>query len=134
MPTKRRREFFLRYDAGCPLWGPDLRDLGLRIWNEKHPTEKQIERHFAVARKVVSQTISFHSLRHAFGSYCVMMGESLTDVAAWMHHASQSTTEDYYVHLAPRGRARMGANREIVLYMRSHCMAKAMTTSMTKTP
>ena len=124
--TKRRIEWFMRYDSGCPLWSPDLAALGLRIWREQEPTEHIIESHFDATRRRVRKHFIFNSLRHAFGSYCVLMGESMTDVAAWMHHTTQTTTEKYYVHLQPRGRARIEQNRERMFTMRSHCLEKAM--------
>jgi integrase len=124
--TKRRREWYMRFDSGCPLWTPELSELGRRIWREETPTERIVQDRFTRCARRCGKAFTFHSLRHAFGSYCVMMGESLTDVAKWLDHSTQKTTEDYYVHLAPRGRDRIDENRARVFAMRSHCFLKAM--------
>ena len=64
-----------------------------------------------------------HSLRHAFCSWLVMMGETMADVAAWAHHASTATTEKWYAHLRAHGRARLAENRNGVFTMWSQCVA-----------
>jgi len=123
--TKRRQEWFLDYRDGCPLWGRDLSELGRRIWAERQPTPAYLRFHLEGACKKTKFRFTLHGFRHAFCSYCVMLGETLPDVAAWAHHAQVSTTERY-AHLRPRGRARRRENRKVVFTARSHAFAKAM--------
>ena len=101
--TKRRQEWFLSYDDGCPLWGPELSEMARAVWQERPPTPDYMRFHFEEARESVNPNITIHSLRHAFCSWLVMMGEHLQDVAAWAHHSSARTTEKWYAHLRPRG-------------------------------
>lgn len=124
--TKRRKVWYMRYDAGCPLWGPDLRELGLRIWRERIPHPRVLQDHFEKNPVAKLHGLTFKSLRHGLGSYCSLMGEAMGDIAKWLHHSAPSTTERYYVHLAPRGRDRIEENRKLVFIMRSRCMAAAM--------
>ena len=124
--TKRRREWFLSYDDGCPLWGPDLSRLGRAIWKTEPVTAKSFRDRFETVPKVNGKRYTSKSCRHAFCSWLVMMGESMSDVAAWAHHSTPTTTAQWYAHLRPRGRARTNENREGVLTARSHAFEKAL--------
>jgi len=126
--TKRRQEWWIDYDDGCPLWGADLSKLGQRVWATRKPTPAYLRFHFEKACKTAKlpDTITPHSLRHAFCSWLTMMGENLQDVAAWAHHATTATTERWYTHLRPRGRSRLADNRRSVFTMRSHTIEKAL--------
>ena len=57
-----------------------------------------------------------------------MMGETAEDIAAWLHHADPRTTEQNYRHLRPRGRARIAANRRLVVTMRTHLLGLSLET------
>ena len=74
------------------------------------------------ACKKTSKRFTCHSLRHGFASWLVLMGEHMADVAAWCHHSTTATTERYYVHLRPRGRAQLDSNRERVATMWSQAL------------
>ena len=123
--TKPGREWFLRYDDGCPLWRADLSAVGRRLWKERAPTPHYIHRRFQAVCADVGTRYTLHSLRHAFCSWLAMMGESLQDIAAWAHHSTVRTTEQSYAHLRPHGRDRTEENRRVAFTMRSHCLAKA---------
>ena len=123
--TKRRREWYLSYADGCPLWREDLSDLGGRLWADHAPGPKDITAAVQGAATHTEKPFTCHSLRHGFASWLVMMGEHLTDVAAWCHHSTAATTEHYYVHLRPHGRAQIDKNRRLVITMRSQCLAVA---------
>jgi len=116
--------WLLRYDDGCPLWGPELTALGLRGWREGPPTPNYLRTHSESTCQALGTRYTLHSLRQAFCSRLAMMGESLQDIAAWAHHSSAQTTERWYAHLRPRGRDGADRNREGVVTMWSHCIAK----------
>ena len=124
--TKRGREWFLSYDDGCPLWRPELSELGRWMWSKRPPTEDYVRFHWQASRKLAGQQFTLHSLRHAFCSWLAMMGEHLADIAAWAHHASQATTEKWYAHLRPHGQARAREHQTRVIGMCSHCLERGM--------
>ena len=43
-----------------------------------------------------------HALRHTFGTYAAMCGESMLDICHWMCHCSITVTESFYVHYQPQ--------------------------------
>jgi len=120
--TKRRREWFLRFDAGCPLWGRDLSDLGRRLWRIHPPTVDLLRGGWKEVRRRTGYRFTLHSLRHAFCSWLFLMGEHPSDVAAWAHHSSAQTTEAWYAHLRPRGRDQVETNRALVGKLRGRLM------------
>lgn len=126
--TKRRREWFLSYADGCPLWREDLSDLGRGLWADHAPEPAEITAAVQSAARAAGPPyagFTCPSLRHGFASWLVMMGEHLMDVAAWCHHSTAATTEAYYVHLRPHGRAQLAGNQRAVVTMRSQCLARA---------
>lgn len=138
--TKRRREWWLSYDDGCPLWGPELSELGRRIWAERLPTRDYIQQHLeAACRRAREAAVADgqpdrfpgrftpHAFRHGFCSWLALMGEALQDIAAWAHHARPGTTE-VYAHLRPHGR-NLDTVRTHVFTIRAHCLAKALQAS-----
>ncbi len=123
--TKRRTEWFISYSDGCPLWGPELSKLGRRIWAERPPKLQYVRVHWQTSCQAAGLHYTLHSLRHAFCSWLMMMGEQLADIAAWAHHATQATTERY-AHLRPRGRERIAENRGHVFTIRARCLEVSM--------
>ena len=109
--TKRRREWFISYADGCPLWRPELSDVGKYVWETQPPTPSIVTRHLKRCCGAAGLDYGCHALRHAFASWLVMMGEHMNDVSAWCHHTSTRTTEKY-VHLRPRGLEQIEKNRE----------------------
>ena len=126
--TKRRREWHIDYGDGCPLWGPDLTRLGRRIWETAPPTKATVRRALEAACRQTGVRFTPKAFRHAFVSWLSMMGESYQDIAAWAHHSTARTTEDWYAHLRPRGRARQDSNRRRVAVMWTHCLTHAQAT------
>jgi integrase len=124
--TKRGLEWFIGYGAGCPLWQPDLTELGRRIWRDGPPDGEAMSDRLAETSAELGKRLTCPSLRHAFASWLVSAGEAMSDVAAWCHHTTVLTTEAYYVHLRPQGKVQMAKNQDRVLTMRSQCMAKAL--------
>jgi integrase len=124
--TKRATEWWIGYDDGCPLWAPDLTDLGRAIWAKDPPTERVLHRELPKALRKAKCAFTAHGFRHAFCSWLAQAGESLQDIAAWAHHSSAQTTERWYAHLRPRGRERADSNRALVNTVRSQCMALAL--------
>ncbi len=124
--TKRREEWILSYDAGCPLWRPDLSELGRRLWSERPPTGSYLRFHLEAACDRIGRRWTPHAFRHAFCSWLVSIGEHMSDVAAWAHHSSAQTTEKWYAHLRPGGREKSALNRKAVFTMRSHCLRLAL--------
>ncbi len=120
--TKEQSEWVLAFDDGCPLWKPELSELGRRIWRERKPTAAYMRFRFKAACKRIEKAYTLHSLRHAFCSWLTMLGESMQDVAAWAHHASATTTEKWYAHLRPRGQSRAAKNSDAVCNMCAHCL------------
>jgi len=125
--TKRRREWFLDYADGCPLWAADLSEVGHWLWEQRLPPDKDLRAALRDAGKAAGICFTPHGFRHAFCSWLAMSAESLQDIAAWVHHSTAQTTERWYAHLRPRGQERAAANRTAVLAMRSQCMAYALT-------
>lgn len=109
--TKRREAFFIAPDAGCPLWGPWMVRLARYIWRTRQPTASYLRFHWEDARDAAGYDYTLHSLRHGFCSYLFLRGEHASDIAAWAHHSSPSTTEKWYAHLRPRGQSRLERNR-----------------------
>ncbi len=123
--TKRRREWWIALDDGCPLWGPELAEVG-RLALTPEPTAKTLRTRFEATCKAAGVSYTVNALRHAFCSWLALMGEDLADIQAWMHHTTSRTTAEWYRHLRPRGRERLAANRADVFTMCSHALAKAL--------
>ena len=100
--SKDGGEFWISFSAGCPLWGGEITRLGLAIWREAPPTQWELR----LARQA-AWGYTLHALRHAFCSWLAMMGEDMKDIAAWAGHSTAATTEKWYAHLRPGGRARL---------------------------
>ena len=126
--TKRRQEWLIQYDDGCPLWGEDLTELGRRIWDERPPTRDSVAHHLEDACRITGKRFTPHAFRHGFASWLLMMGEGLQDVAAWGHWESTQVVERYYAHLRPRGQSRRDSNRTEAFTIRSHALSKALGT------
>ena len=53
------------------------------------------------AAKRAGVTCHWYTLRHSFASQLVMAGVSIFKVSAFLGHASVTTTQKHYAHLAP---------------------------------
>ncbi len=49
----------------------------------------------------ITPVVSFHELRHTYGSRLAMRGVTMGVIAAQLGHADTRTTERHYAHLAP---------------------------------
>ncbi len=58
----------------------------------------------AAAKQAGIESVTFHSMRHAFASRMISRGISSTVLAALMGHESSTITERRYVHLFDRQR------------------------------
>lgn len=125
--TKRRQEWFISFGDGCPMWKPELAELGRLIWSVREPTSDYMRFHLEDACKAAEiRRFTIHGFRHAFGSWLSLMGETYQDIAAWGHWASVKTVETYYAHLRPGGRTSLRANRRLVGTTWAHCLSRAM--------
>ena len=124
--TKRRTDWYLSYDDGCPLWTPQLSEIGRWLWEVRPPTVPIIRRHLEKACARLGKRFTPHGLRHAFTSWLMLLGENVRDVAAWGHWSSTKTPEEWYAHLRPRGQGRADSNRRRVFTMRSQCLKRAL--------
>ena len=118
--TKRSEEWFLSYDDGCPLWDARLSAVGRSIWAARPPTPDFLRFRLDAACDRIGERWTAHGFRHAFCSWLTMIGEHMSDVAAWAHHSTVMTTERWYAHLRPHGQAQAARNRERVVTMQSH--------------
>jgi integrase len=53
------------------------------------------------AKRAKIQDVSFHILRHTYGSHLAMRGVPMGVIAAQLGHADTRMTEKHYAHLAP---------------------------------
>lgn len=78
----------------------NVKDPQSRVLNPLSPS--YISRRFIKACKRIGfRNCRFHTLRHTFASHLVMAGVNIHTVSRWLGHASISTTEKHYAHLAP---------------------------------
>jgi len=125
-PGKRRREWLMPYEDGCPLRDGRLRTLGRRVWGERAPLPDAVRDRLARTSAEVGARYTPHALRHAFASWLSLAGESYQDIAAWGHWASTREVERTYAHLRPRGRARQSSNRRRLRVMVERCYRLAL--------
>jgi integrase len=96
--TDEGRGVFAALAAGrgqdTPLF---LREDG-RPWGTSHQQRPLAE---ACARARISPAVSFHILRHSYGSALAMAGVPMGVIAAQLGHADTRMTEKHYAHLAP---------------------------------
>jgi len=119
--TKRRRQWMIRYDDGCPLWGPELGLLGELIWQQRPPTALRIrQRREAIGRKI-GRPFKLHSLRHAFCSWLCQIGQHASDIQAWAHHTTARMTERY-THLRPHGADQIERHKRDLRTIRAQCL------------
>jgi len=124
--TKRGIEWWIGYDDGCPLWSADLRDLALEAIRGGLLSPGKLRRALKEDTRSANLDFTSHGFRHTYCSWLVMMGEQLSDVQAWAHHASVTTTERY-AHLRPHGRARLEEHRTAVMTVCEHGARKALS-------
>jgi integrase len=75
---------FARYDSG--------------VWGKSHQLRRMLE---ACARAKITPAVSFHVLRHTYGSTLAMRGVPMGVIAEQLGHADTRMTEKHYAHLAP---------------------------------
>ena len=78
-------------------------DLVFPAWDGNHIAYPELRVTFITAqRKAKLAPLTFHELRHTFGTICASKGIPLTTVQAYMGHANIATTM-IYAHYAPAG-------------------------------
>jgi len=96
--TAEGQQFFERATAGKT--GKDLifaHDNG-EPWGKSHQSRPMRE---ACEAAKIEPSVSFHVLRHTYGSLLAMRGVPLQVIASAMGHADTRMTEKHYAHLLP---------------------------------
>jgi hypothetical protein len=68
------------------------------LWGKSHQLRPMLE---ACRRAKIKLEISFHVLRHTYGSAVAMKGVPMGVIAEQLGHADTRMTEKHYTHLAP---------------------------------
>jgi integrase len=68
------------------------------VWGTSHQLRPMFE---ACQRAKIKPAISFHVLRHTYGSTLAMRGVPMGVIAEQLGHADTRMTEKHYAHLAP---------------------------------
>ena len=90
--------FFERLSAGRSATEKMFLRADGQQWGSSHQ-DRRLRDACKVAK--IDPPISFHILRHCYGSWLVMKGVSLQVVAEGLGHADTRTTSKHYAHLAP---------------------------------
>jgi integrase len=77
---------------------PIFTRAGGRVWGRSHQLRPMRE---ACRRAKIKPEISFHVLRHTYGSALAMRGVPMGVIAEQLGHADTRMTEKHYAHLAP---------------------------------
>jgi integrase len=67
-------------------------------WDASHQIRRMME---ACKKAKISPAVSFHILRHTYGSRLAMKGAPMAVIAAQLGHADTRMTERHYAHLGP---------------------------------
>lgn len=99
MPLKHRDTDSFR-DVPLPAYVADMLE-GFTGFPAIHRTT--YGRHWRTAGRQLGlpRTFTPHVLRHIFASTCLSQGVPLTEVSAWLGHASVQTTYSLYAHVIP---------------------------------
>jgi integrase len=87
-------------------------------YSERHPSRTAFSDRWAEAIKkagLEDRALTPKSLRHYFASMAIAAGVPLYEVARWMGHASQQTTEKVYAHLVEGAEKRVTGAFEMAL-------------------
>jgi integrase len=96
--TEEGQRLFAGLIAGKLGSDPIFTRAGGRVWGRSHQLRPMRE---ACRRARIKPEISFHVLRHTYGSALAMRGVPMGVIAEQLGHADTRMTERHYVHLAP---------------------------------
>jgi integrase len=96
--TDEGASLFRRLSAGRAGWEVMLRKANGGAWRTSHQLGPMAQ---ACQRATINPPVSFHSLRHTWGSLATMNGTPLLVVAKNLGHADTRMVERHYSHLAP---------------------------------
>jgi integrase len=96
--TEEGQQLFARLIAGKLGSDPIFTHAGGRVWGRSHQLRPMRE---ACRRASIKPEISFHVLRHTYGSALAMRGVPMGVIAEQLGHADTRMTEKHYAHLAP---------------------------------
>lgn len=95
--TDEGQGFFEELTAGRPRGAKVFVRSNGKPWGKSH----QARPLKAAAAKAKLTDVSFHVLRHTYGSFLAAEGVPLQVIAAALGHADTRTTEKHYAHLLP---------------------------------
>jgi integrase len=96
--TKEGQRLFAALTAGRLGNEPIFTRADGEVWGKSHQLRPMLE---ASHRAKIKPVISFHVLRHTYGSTLAMKGVPMGVIAEQLGHADTRMTEKHYVHLAP---------------------------------
>ena len=92
------RSLFDSLVAGRPIDAHIFHRTDGKPWGASHQQRPLAE---ACARARISPAVSFHILRHSYGSALAMRAVPMGVIAAQLGHSDTRMTEKHYAHLAP---------------------------------
>jgi integrase len=96
--TEEGQRLFTTLTAGKIGDAPIFTRRGGGLWLKSHQMRPMLE---ACERAKIKPAISFHVLRHTYGSTLAMRGVPMGVIAEQLGHADTRMTEKHYAHLAP---------------------------------
>jgi len=96
--TEEGCQWFDQWTAGKGVREPIFTKADRQAWGKSHQFRPMRE---ACAKAGIEPAVSFHILRHTYGSLLVMQGVPLQVVAKALGHADTRMTEKHYAHLQP---------------------------------
>jgi integrase len=96
--TEEGQQLFAGLIAGKLGSDPIFSRANGRVWGKSHQLRPMRE---ACWRARIKPEISFHVLRHTYGSALAMRGVPMGVIAEQLGHADTRMTEKHYAHLAP---------------------------------
>jgi Site-specific recombinase XerD len=96
--TEEGNRFFEGMTAGQPGDALIFTRQDGKPWGQSHQ-QRPLKRACAIAG--ISPTVSFHGLRHTYGSLLAMRGVSLQVIAEALGHSDTRITSKHYAHLMP---------------------------------
>jgi integrase len=96
--TNEGQRLFVTLTAGKQADNPIFTAENGGIWGNSHQLRRMRE---TCVRAKIRPAVSFHVLRHTYGSTLAMRGVPMGVVAEQLGHADTRMTEKHYAHLAP---------------------------------
>jgi integrase len=96
--TDEGQKLFSVLTAGVLAGEPIFKREGGGTWGKSHQLRPMLN---ACKRAKIKPAVSFHVLRHTYGSKLAMRGVPMGVIAQQLGHADTRMTEKHYAHLAP---------------------------------